>query len=836
LQLANVRGLFLRFAALGLLVLSYFPALSFADNLTISNHQLSVAVRNEDGAYEIHLPKHLVLRSIIGAEINHRWVRSSEYPKHKISRASFQDMLGPGQQLTVIFSGLAGQPNLSYTLRLYDDLPFGDIEVQVFNNLSRGAAVEHIRCVEAVGDPALDLAGPDSSNRVLSDSYSESRLHIYDLEQAPQGLHFAVGSQLIYNRQSKQSLFLGALSADKFLSIFHLRADTGGSARMDSYTVDSGGTTEVRFTAPWSRSLPPSERIELSLPLSPGQSLSSERLMFEVGDDYHAQLEQYGAAIRELHHARVNSDNLMGWWSWTSYYSGINEGSVYTNAQWLAQHLKDSGYRFFHLDEGFSYSRGEYLTPDASKFPNGMRDLSSEISRLGLNLGLWVAPLQVGKRAWVAQNHKDWLVRNARGQPLWSHGPRDEEPLYVLDATNPHAREYLRQTFQTLTREWGARYIKLDFMDLTAVEGYYYRPHTTALEALRFALQTIREAVGERVLLDKDGSPMLTPVGIVDEGRISGDTKHSFRTWKDRALGLTARYYMHRNFFVSDPDAFTLQKEIPPRQIQDENSPRAPLTLSEAQMTIVATALTGGMFEIGDDLPTLASEPERVALVTNPDLLQIVKLGLAAKPLDLLEYEPEDLQPSISFLREDNRQWILAVFNWTEQLRSHTLGLTQLGLANDHKYDLYDIFDPDQPLKLEGNTIAVIDQPPHSVKMIKIVDRSVSAASPTLMTETPEGAKAGETLVFAAKTDSNGVPAIDYRWDFGDGVSAEGARLSHTYTLPGNYKVTLRVNGIDGVPAEKEFVLIVQGNMIFGPPARYLETLSTEREIKHSQP
>ena len=50
-------------------------------------------------------------------------------------------------------------------------------------------------------------------------------------------------------------------------------------------------------------------------------------------------------------------------------------------------------------------------------------------------------------------------------------------------------------------------------MDDTAIEGYYFRPHMTALQAQRMGLEIIREAVGEDVLIDKDGSPMLNPVG-----------------------------------------------------------------------------------------------------------------------------------------------------------------------------------------------------------------------------------------------------------------------------------------------------------------------------------
>ena len=136
-------------------------------------------------------------------------------------------------------------------------------------------------------------------------------------------------------------------------------------------------------------------------------------------------------------------------------------------------------------------------------------------------------------------------MHNAKGEPihagLVTQAPdtkTDLDPLYVLDTTNPGAQQYLRETYRTLTRDWGIRYIKLDFMDDTAIEGYYYRPNTTAMEAQRIGLQIIREAVGDGVLLDKDGSVMLNPVGIVDIGRISCDTGHSFDASRNAAPGI----------------------------------------------------------------------------------------------------------------------------------------------------------------------------------------------------------------------------------------------------------------------------------------------------------
>ncbi len=68
----------------------------------------------------------------------------------------------------------------------------------------------------------------------------------------------------------------------------------------------------------------------------------------------------------------------------------------------------------------------------------------------------------------------------------------------MLDVTNPGAADYLRQTYTKLVHEWGIHYIKLDFMDDSAIEGYYHKPNTTAMEAQRIGLGIIRKAVGER--------------------------------------------------------------------------------------------------------------------------------------------------------------------------------------------------------------------------------------------------------------------------------------------------------------------------------------------------
>ncbi|MGC1645146.1 MAG: PKD domain-containing protein, partial [Candidatus Sulfotelmatobacter sp.] len=646
---------------------------------------------------------------------------------------------------------------------------------------------------------------------VLSDSFSEDwpDLALYDLGEAPGGMHRGAGSQLVYNRESKQSLFLGALTSDRFLTLMHLRAERmGAKTKIASYTVESTGTTEVQKEFDLKDS-PADDQVELSLPLKPGEDMGSERLMFEAGPNYHEQLLAYGDAVRRLHHARVSCETPIGWWSWTVYYGAINEGETLTNGDWQAEHLKSLGYKYFQIDEGYQYARGEYTTPNATQFPDGMRFVGHHLTGEGLTFGVWTAPFEVTSRAWVYEHHKDWLVHNAKGDPIpigdvWN---QKTDVLYALDTTHPGAQEYLRQTYKTLVRQWGVRFIKLDFMDTTAIEGYRYRPNTTTLEAQRIGLQIIRDSVGDEVILDKDGSPMLNPVGLVDTGRISADTGHSFERTKNAASGIAARFYMQRNFFVNDPDAFN----VTATHLMERANERSSISLAAAEASIALSAVSGGMYEIGDDMPVLGSEKDRLALVENRELLNIAKVGRASTPLDLMTYEPEDGQPSTFFLREDQRQAILTVFNWTNTVRSHTLRLTDLGLPAGHRFVATDVLNQNETVTLGDGAVGLENQPSQSVRVIKLIDTSVAAAAPTVTAQAPTAAIAGETITLSARAEAGGVPAVAYHWDFGDGTSADSPKASHAYTSAGEFTIRLTVEGVDGVPAQKNFAVKVTG-------------------------
>jgi len=792
----------------------------------LTNSTLSVTVNRQDGSYQFGAGgSPSVLHAGVSALVDHAWLRSGSYPSHSVSESSFSDSLGSGRQLTVTYSGLHDSPDLVYVVQLYTQNPYGTVQVRVRNETHKAMSVQAIRSVEATGDSIVNLGGQPADERILSDSFSEDwpDLVIYDLGNAPGGMHRGVGSQLIYNRKTKQSLFLGALTSDRFLTLLRLKTEgKGAGAKIGSYTVESTGTTAIQKDYSEADTLKvkslQSDRIELSLPLNPGEEMVSERLMFAAGPDYLGQLRAYGSAIHLLHHSRVSSEIPMGWWSWTAYYGAINEGETLTTADWLSQHLKSLGYKYLQIDDGYQYARGEYGTTNATQFPDGMRVVAHRILKDGLVVGLWTAPFEVSSRAWVYEHHKDWLVHNAGGQPipledLWK---QDFDTLYALDTTHPGAQEYLRQTYKTLVHEWGVRFIKLDFMDTTAIEGYYNRPNTTALEAQRIGLQVIRDAVGDEVILDKDGSPMLNPVGIVDTGRVSADTGHSFLRSKTAAPGIAARFYMNGNFFINDPDAFNVTDTYLVEHAGEHSSH----SLAEAQASIALSAVAGGMYEIGDDLLTLNSEKDRLALVENLELLNMSKAGRASTPVDLMSYDAEDGQPGIFLLRQSPRQSILTIFNWTDRPRSRSISLKDLGLPVSSTMVATAVIDSSATFALDGGMIRIDNQSPQSAIVLKLVDNAIAKTAPTVAALVPSHSKVGETINFSAQADPDGVPALAYHWDFGDGTISEGSKVSHCYTKAADFTVRLTVDGPDDAPYEQSFSIGVTGELKPTPELR----------------
>lgn len=130
---------------------------------------------------------------------------------------------------------------------------------------------------------------------------------------------------------------------------------------------------------------------------------------------------------------------LMGWSSWNTYHVNINEGLIKSQADALvSQGLKEVGYQYINIDDGFFGHRDENgkMVAHAERFPNGMRVVSDYIHSLGLKAGIYS---DAGHNTCGSIYDDD---ANGVGAGLYGHEQQDMD-LYL--------------------KEWNYDFIKIDY-------------------------------------------------------------------------------------------------------------------------------------------------------------------------------------------------------------------------------------------------------------------------------------------------------------------------------------------------------------------------------------
>lgn len=82
---------------------------------------------------------------------------------------------------------------------------------------------------------------------------------------------------------------------------------------------------------------------------------------------------------------------IMGWSSWNHFRTHINEKIIKAQANVMASLLKDAGYNFINIDDGFFEGRDAQGTirANTAKFPSGMKALAQYIHSKNLKAGIY---------------------------------------------------------------------------------------------------------------------------------------------------------------------------------------------------------------------------------------------------------------------------------------------------------------------------------------------------------------------------------------------------------------------------------------------------------------
>lgn len=620
---------------------------------------------------------------------------------------NFFDRIGEGREASFAFDDAELNLHFELKFRFYKDKPFFVIFQTVSNNGKTPARISATVPLETdVKRSGGFFAGPDPLNVwALENGYK----FMFDFFVRCVSGAEAVNSNwnaAFFDRTTHRTSLIGFLTADKGLTNVRAFYDPDNAMKAGAWT----GFSTVKAVASY----------EPAAAIAPGERFEGERLYIGVSTEPqpHPTLERFADAMAEHYNIKIwNRPIPTGWNSWaTRYHHGITEDNMLDNARRAAENLVPFGMTTFQIDDGWQIAHGDWEPNE--KFPHGMKWIADEIAKLGFQPGLWLEPFCVSADSKLAREHPDWIVRkNEMAETLM---PKD---WLILDLTHPEVKKWLGDLFRKVGREWGFRFIKIDFIYYALLGKNYHDPDVTAVEAYRDGIRIIREALPEDAFLMAVGAPIANSVGLADGMRLGlditpnwgDDEGYAAQGVKPMARNLARRYYLNHRVWINHPDMFYLgspeETERWGRQIP----------LEEARTYATLASLVGGIVKIGDSFIGLNDEQTgllRRLLPVYPD---------TARPIDLFEH----LYPEVWHLpirNQDLQYDVLAFFNWgrnrswgaleEEREKDIQVYFSEIGLSPNSKYLVSEFWSGE--FKGEAREFFKDTLPPRTVRVYAI--------------------------------------------------------------------------------------------------------------------
>lgn len=666
-----------------------------------------------------HLPSLRIEGASCGAKINGKWIDCTNYPSATISRDRVKDRLGEGERLTATYAGWKDKPELIWTIVLYENAPWITLRLDVENPAKlNSCTISGLRVVFASGGKSGNFLSLKKERfyRVLSETFVNTLgIDKTILFSSARPAISSVWLQLLEQPGDGATFLAACLEARRFITTIQTSLPPESSK-------DTSPSLPLKWMISQAESPPEADgnKEDFHIELQTGERCSSEMIFVGAHSSWSGLLDLYARSFQKWNQIEINPATPMVFCSWTAYYRSVTEKLMLKNAAFISQHLKKYGYNTVQVDgANWPAARGDYLHSNKNNFPHGMKWLGNRIQEIGLEFGVWMGLFEVSEHSSLYQHHKDWLLKDSSGEPVRGRDlPGDRG--YILDMTHPGAGEFLKKECRTIRDEFGCEYFKLDFLESAVQTGKRFQENFTPLQAMREGLRLARQAVGPESFIVAGAAPAWAVAGLVDACRVGPDIAHEWGQIKLAADSIASRFYLHRRFFILDPDAMVVARKGRPAGVLGRRFQARPLTLEEARTWVTAAALTGGLLQLGDDLPELYQDPQRYALITNGNLIEINRRGKIAIPIDLMDFDSEDEIPHFWHIKEKDNSDILAIFNWQDEPRSFTFPLLRIGLSPEQEYLLYDIWQNNQKWGKVRGRLTTSPLPPHSVLLLRI--------------------------------------------------------------------------------------------------------------------
>ena len=359
----------------------------------------------------------------------------------------------------------------------------------------------------------------------------------------------------------------------------------------------------------------------------------------------------------------------MGWNSWDCYGPTVTEAEVQANADYLARHLKSSGWEYVVVDirwyvsndtaHGYNEKNPDFsidpygrFVPAVNRFPSaaggrGFKPLADRLHTQGLKFGIHImrgVPV-------VAVNRK-LPIRGTRLTAADIYSPEGQagwlRDMYPVVAGRPGAQEYYDSLFD-LYAGWGVDFVKVD--DLSSP---YHAPE---VEMIRRAIAR----TGRRIVLST--SPGETPIGQArhvqanaNMWRIVGDFWDSWEQLKEH-FEVCRRWAPYRR-----PGSWPDADMLPLGRLgirAERGDDRMTRFSKDEQITLMSLwSIFRSPLMFGGDLPS--NDAFTLSLLTNKNVLAVHRSSQHNRQLfrrdDLIGWTADDPATGDKFLALFNAQ------------------------------------------------------------------------------------------------------------------------------------------------------------------------------------
>jgi len=420
----------------------------------------------------------------------------------------------------------------------------------------------------------------------------------------------------------------------------------------------------------------------------------------------------------------------MGWNSWDSYGESINEAQVRANAEWMAKHLKQFGWQYVVIDEGwyvanpgakpedvkFSLDDNGRFVPVVDRFPSaangaGFKPLADYVHSLGLKFGIHI--LRGIPRDAVAKNQRIALSPYTASEAAVADDTCPWNTFMYGVQNAPPGQAYYDSIFQ-LYASWGVDFVKTD-----CISDHPYKPEEILL--ISFAL---RQSNRDIVLSLSPGPTALDKAGEVslyaEMWRIADDFWDHWgplpgkdKAWSQGVLaqfGWTAKWAaFHQPGRWPDADMLPLGRIGP--HPGDGGPPRNTNLTKDEQVTMMTLwSIFRSPLILGGDLPS--SDEWTTKLLTNPEVLAVDQHSKDHKPVISTESAVVwTAKP------EEGPGYYVAVFNLADKEQTLTYDWTELELSKS-AYAVRDLWNSQD---LGKAAMLKVTLRPHAAVLYRII-------------------------------------------------------------------------------------------------------------------